>query len=116
MYTLLYNVIGLDLLLFNFTVSHTFTGSHNVNEIDWIANCSYHTVNIHPHWFTNWWMGYLNFQIEHHLFPNMPQYRHVEVSKYVKEMFMKHNIPYYQMGYFEAVDKVTENLKKVAQV
>jgi hypothetical protein len=29
---------------------------------------------------------------------------------------MKHNIPYYQMGYFEAVDKVTENLKKVAQV
>lgn len=24
----------------------------------------------------NWWMSYLNFQIEHHMFPSMPQFRH----------------------------------------
>jgi fatty acid desaturase len=25
-------------------------------------------------------MAYLNFQIEHHLFPSMPQYRHPQVA------------------------------------
>jgi hypothetical protein len=29
-------------------------------------------------------MGYLNFQIEHHLFPSMPQYKNVIAAPYVR--------------------------------
>ena len=45
-----------------------------------------HTTNIKPGslgW-VNWFMSYLNFQIEHHLFPGMPQFRHPAVSPRVK--------------------------------
>jgi fatty acid desaturase len=42
----------------------------------------------------NWWMSYLNYQIEHHLFPSMPQFRHPQVSPRVKELFKKHNVEY----------------------
>jgi hypothetical protein len=29
-------------------------------------------------------MGYLNFQIEHHLFPSMPQYKNARAAPYVR--------------------------------
>ena len=37
-------------------------------------------------------MAYLNFQIEHHLFPSMPQYRHPKVAPRVQALFAKHGV------------------------
>eukprot|EP01035_Chromulina_nebulosa_P022858 gene22858-29605_t len=61
----------------------------------------------------NWWMSYLNFQIEHHLFPSMPQFRHPLISKRIKALFEKHGLVYDQRSYFEAISVTFENLDKV---
>ncbi len=105
---IIYNVsliIGGDISLFTFTVSHVMTEAHDAN-LDWFQNALLHTVNIKPNWFVNWWMGYLNMQIEHHLFPCMPQYNLVKVRPLVKEMAARMNLPYKEYSFFEAYRQV----------
>ena len=51
-----------------------------------------------------WFIGGLNHQIEHHLFPNICHIHYPAISKIVKETAKNHNIPYYHYDtYFEAV-------------
>jgi len=38
--------------------------------------------------------GHLSRQIEHHLFPDMPSYRYMEVAEKVRATCRKHGIPY----------------------
>ncbi len=45
-------------------------------------------------WFT-WFVGGLNFQIEHHLFPNICHVHYRKISKFVKETAEEFNIPYH---------------------
>ena len=65
--------------------------------------------------FVNWWMSYLNFQIEHHLFPSMPQFRHPIISPRVKKFFEEHGLVYDQISYFEIVKITFKNLSKVGK-
>lgn len=83
--------------------------------MDWIRYSAIYTMNIHPgpFKFVNWWMGYLNFQIEHHLFPCMPQFRHPIISPRVKKFFEDHGFKYDQRGYWEAMGATFRNLDKV---
>jgi len=110
----LVSLLGTCLLLATFTVSHTTTGAYESHR-GWVEPASHHTVNIYDNLLTNWWMGYLNFQIEHHLFPTMPQFRQNEVGKkYVKPFFTKHSIPYNEMSFWKANVDVYHNLKIVS--
>ena len=60
-------------------------------------------------------MGYLNFQIEHHLFPAMPQFRQNKVGKYyVSEFFEKHNMKYNEISFKQANYDVYKNLKRIS--
>jgi fatty acid desaturase len=72
-------------------------------------------MNVKPGPFNvvNWLMGYLNFQIEHHLFPSMPQYRHPLISHRVKALFEKHGLEYDRRGYFEAFAATFRNIHNV---
>lgn len=111
----LVSLIGTCLLLSTFTVSHTTTGSYESHR-GWVSPASGHTVNIHEHWFTNWWMGYLNFQIEHHLFPTMPQFRQGEVGRrYVKPYFKAHSLPYIETSFLNANLDVYRNLHGISK-
>ena len=38
--------------------------------------------------------GNLSFQIEHHLFPDIPAFRHAEISQEVQEICERYGIPY----------------------
>jgi fatty acid desaturase len=38
--------------------------------------------------------GNLSFQIEHHLFPDLPAFRHEEISKQVQEICERYGVPY----------------------
>jgi linoleoyl-CoA desaturase len=38
--------------------------------------------------------GNLSFQIEHHLFPDMPSTRYKEISPRIQELFARHDLPY----------------------
>jgi fatty acid desaturase len=50
--------------------------------------------NVRGGWFTDLLLGGLNYQIEHHLFPNMPRpnLRHAQVL--VHQYCQEHSIPY----------------------
>lgn len=78
--------------------------------VEYSAN---HTTNCAPSWWCDWWMSYLNYQIEHHLFPSMPQFRHPTIAPRVKALFEKHGLHYDVRGYFEAMADTFANLDKV---
>ena len=62
---------------------------------------------------SNRWMAYLNFQIEHHMFPAMPQFRHPATSIRVRELFNKHGLTYDVRGYFSCLGETLQNLHDV---
>lgn len=113
----LYNTIAADYIFTNFAVSHTHlpTVPKDDTEVDWVIYAAVHTMNCKPgpFNFVSWWMSYLNFQIEHHLFPSMPQFRHPLVSERVKVLFKKHGLKYDQRGYWESLKVTFQNLHQV---
>ena len=44
----------------------------------------------------SWFIGGLNYQIEHHLFPNICHVHYRKIAKIVKETANEFNVPYYQ--------------------
>jgi len=48
----------------------------------------------------SWLIGGLNFQIEHHLFPNICHVHYKKISRIVKETAAEFNVPYYQHSTF----------------
>jgi fatty acid desaturase len=52
-------------------------------------------------------------QIEHHMFPSMPQFRHPIISPRVKAMLEKHGLKYDQRSYVDAISVTFKNLHKV---
>ena len=44
--------------------------------------------------FFSWFIGGLNYQIEHHLFPNISHIHYKDISKIVKSTAAEYNIPY----------------------
>ena len=62
----------------------------------------------------NWVFGGLNFQIEHHLFPQVPSYHLMEVQKIVKKHFERNEIEYYGISWWDAVRAIKVHLHKIA--
>jgi len=75
----------------HFSLSHSFTGVVPENKhLLWFEYAIDHTVNISTKSaLVSWVMGYLNFQIEHHLFPSMPQYKNAIAAPYVRRFCEK---------------------------
>lgn len=55
-------------------------------------------------WFS-WFIGGLNFQIEHHLFPNICHIHYKGISKIVKETALEYGVPYYEHKTFYSAVK-----------
>ena len=63
--------------------------------------------------FLSWYIGGLNYQIEHHLFPKVCSIHYPEISKIVRETAKKYNIRYnYQPSLIAAMRSHYETLKK----
>jgi fatty acid desaturase len=62
-------------------------------------------------------MGYLNFQIEHHLFPSMPQYKNALAAPYVRKFCERHahSLKYTEHTYKEAWCRMLSNLNEVGK-
>jgi hypothetical protein len=72
-------------------------------------------------------MGYLNFQIEHHLFPSMPQYKNAIAAPYVRRFCEKwhkpasadststYDLEYKEVSYFQAWKMMFTNLNQVGK-
>ena len=108
-------VISANYIFINFAVSHTHRDIVPENEYrDWVTYSAEHTTNCNPSLLCNWWMSYLNFQIEHHLFPSLPQFRSPLVSPYVKSLFKKHGLKYDSRDYFQCLYDTFNNLHHVS--
>lgn len=52
-----------------------------------------------------WLIGGLNFQIEHHLFPNICHIHYRHIARIVKKTALEYNVPYYQHNTFSGALK-----------
>ena len=84
---------------------------------DWASFQMKTTVNFAPkNKFLNWYAGGLNYQVEHHLFPNMTHTHYPAVSRIVKETAKEFGLPYHSHdSYFSALQSHYRILKRLSQ-
>ena len=103
----------------HFSLSHTFTGVIPEDKhLLWFEYALDHTINISTKSpMVSWIMGYLNFQIEHHLFPSMPQYKNAIAAPYVRAFCAKWSpdLKYIEHSYKEAWWLMLSNLNQVGK-
>jgi fatty acid desaturase len=62
------------------------------------------------------WAGGLNYQIEHHLFPNVSHWHHPNMQPIVQRVSEKHGVAYKAFaGYTDAFHSYHDNIVKLAQ-
>lgn len=92
------------LILFNFRDEKDFVSAQVVSTRD-IA----YTV------FVDWFMGGLNYQIEHHLFPTMPRHNLRKIQKDVMDLCRKHNLDYEECSMPIGTKRVVQRLADVSK-
>jgi linoleoyl-CoA desaturase len=76
----------------HFPVANETTGKF---EDEWAVHQLKTTANFATrNRFISWWVGGLNFQIEHHLFPKISHVHYPEISKIIKKACSEFGIPY----------------------
>lgn len=68
------------------------TGSWAANQI--LTTCNFATKNV----FLRWFVGGLNFQIEHHLFPNVSHVHYPAIQQIVQKTCREYELPYNEYG------------------
>lgn len=86
-------------------------------EADWAVNQLYNTANFAPKAkLFSWYVGGLNYQVEHHLFPNICHVHYSKISKIVKETAEEFNLPYFsQKTFWGALREHTLMLKNLGR-
>ncbi len=70
-------------------------------QADWAVNQLYNTANFAPGAkLLSWYCGGLNYQVEHHLFPNICHIHYSKISKIVKETAAEYKLPYHSYKTF----------------
>lgn len=65
----------------------------------------------------SWYVGGLNFQVEHHLYPKICHVHYPAISKIVEKTASEFNVPYYVYdGFFDALKAHTNTLKKLGRI
>lgn len=68
---------------------------------DWASHQMKTTANFAPKaWLFSWFVGGLNFQIEHHLFPNICHVHYKKIAPIIKETAKEFNLPYHSKQTF----------------
>lgn len=64
-------------------------------DADWAVSQLYNTANFAPGArLFSWYVGGLNYQVEHHLFPNICHIHYRKISEIVKSTALEYNLPY----------------------
>ncbi len=69
--------------------------------------------NIFGHPITDLWYGSLNYQIEHHLFPNMPRLNMRRAQPIVKQFCAERGIDYYETSFLQSYRELLGFLNEV---
>jgi fatty acid desaturase len=113
----LVSYIVAGILHIQLTISHLATDSFTAEEDEveqFFAFQCKTTRNIDCTWWNDWFHGGLQYQIEHHLFPQMPRHALVKVKPMVEELCKKYDIPYRSTGFFHAVGVCLSDFRRLS--
>ncbi len=94
----------------NHTASDLFRFSHHYRNrgefylMQILGSANYHTGDEMTDYMSIW----LNYQIEHHLFPNLPMTKYCEIQPKVRKLCEKHGIPYRQESIFKRLIRMLD--------
>ena len=99
--------------------SSTFPMPNNsgVVEADWAVSQLFNTANFAPKAkFFSWYVGGLNYQVEHHLFPSICHVHYKHIAKIVEQTAKEYELPYHSYQTFiVALSEHTKMLKNLGK-
>ncbi|MCU1439763.1 MAG: acyl-CoA desaturase [Rhodoglobus sp.] len=112
--------IGVQLAIFGLYMGASFAPNHKGmpilprdSKVDFLRRQVLTSRNIRSGHFMNHFMGGLNYQIEHHLFPNMPRPHLRRAAEIVREYCVSKGIVYTEVGLFTSYGIVVRHLNEV---
>jgi fatty acid desaturase len=112
--------IGVQLAVFGVYMGASFAPNHkgmpilpHDSKVDFLRRQVLTSRNIRSGWFMNFYMGGLNHQVEHHLFPNMPRPHLKRAQVIAKEYCRAHNIDYTETTIWQSYAIVIRYLNQV---
>ena len=100
------------------TISHlatdSFTAEEDEKEQFFAFQCKT-TRNIDTSWYDDWFHGGLQYQIEHHLFPQMPRHYLPKVKPLVEQLCKKHDVPYRSTSFTKAVGECLSDFRRLSR-
>ena len=100
-------------LLLSHLATDTFTEAEE-DEIGFFRFQLGTSRNINVMKYEHWFHGGLEYQIEHHLFPQLPRHQLHIVKNMVMKICQENNIVYRSIGFTEAMSECLSNFKKLA--
>ncbi len=86
-------------------------------ETDWAVSQLLNTANFAPKArLFSWYVGGLNYQVEHHLFPNICHVHYRKIAHIVRDTAFEYGLPYYSYEtFYEAVREHARMLHRLGQ-
>ncbi|WP_055532785.1 acyl-CoA desaturase [Streptomyces graminilatus] len=82
--------------------------------LDWLARQVLTSRNIRPSLLIDFLYGGLNYQVEHHLFPTMPQKNLARARELTREYCAERGMPYHEVGFWASYKEVATFLHEVS--
>jgi len=115
--------LGVQLAIFGLYMGTSFAPNHigmrilpADSKVDFLRRQVLTSRNVTGGWVMNHFMGGLNYQVEHHLFPSMPRPHLRKANEIVKEYCLARDIEYSENNYLDAQAIVLAYLNKVGLV
>jgi fatty acid desaturase len=112
--------MGVQLAVFGVYMGASFAPNHKGMPIiapdaklDFFTKQVRTSRNIHGGWWATWLMGGLNYQVEHHLFPNMPRSNLSKAREIVRDYCLANDVPYTETSLIRSYGIVIEYLNRV---
>ncbi|GAB3598448.1 acyl-CoA desaturase [Microbacterium tumbae] len=112
--------LGVQLAVFGVYMGASFAPNHKGMPIihpnaklDFFSKQVRTSRNISGGWWATWLMGGLNYQVEHHLFPNMPRTNLARASEIVRDYCAANGVPYTETTLIRSYGIVIEYLNRV---
>ncbi|MEA2073302.1 MAG: fatty acid desaturase [Campylobacterota bacterium] len=96
--------------IYQFSTPHKTQGEYYLRQI--MGSVNYNTGSD----FIDFQHGFLNYQIEHHLFPEMPHSFYQKMQPIVKDICKKHNLEYRQESVFKRINMTVDLMVGKTQV
>jgi linoleoyl-CoA desaturase len=95
------------------TSTYPMPDNSGVVDADWAVSQLYNTANFAPKAkLFSWYVGGLNFQVEHHLFPTISHVHYKKLSEIVRKTAQEYHLPYHSYKTFlGAIKEHTKMLK-----